>query len=68
MKREDRTLGWPCCPAGQLLAKARIDRLAYCPGQAVKISGYVSNESSKQVVGMEIQLVQTALYKARESK
>lgn len=68
MKREDRMLGWPCCPSGQLYAKARIDRLAYCPGQEVKISGNISNESGKQVLGTEVQLVQRVLFKAPQSK
>ena len=68
VKQEDRMLGWPCCPSGQLYTKARIDRLAYCPGQEVKISGIVNNESGKQVVGFEAQLVQKVLFKAPESK
>ena len=63
MKQEDRMLGWPCFPLGQLHAKARIDRLAYCPGEQVKISGNISNESGKQVVGTEVQLVQKVLFK-----
>ena len=68
MKQEDRMLGWPCCPSGQLHTKARIERLAYCPGQEVKISGHVNNESSKTVISFEAQLVQTVLYKAPEGK
>ena len=68
VKQEDRMLGWPCCPSGQLHTKARIERLAYCPGQEVKISGHVNNESSKTVIGFEAQLVQTVLYKAPEGK
>ncbi|KAL9979587.1 hypothetical protein ACROYT_G017268 [Oculina patagonica] len=64
VKQEDRMLGWPCCPSGQLHSKARIDRLAYCPGQQVKISGNINNESGKQVVGTEVQLVQKVLFKA----
>lgn len=68
VKQEDRILGWPCCPSGQLYAKARIDRLAYCPGQQVKISGSISNESGKRVVGTEVQLVQKALFKAPDSE
>lgn len=67
VKQEDRMLGWPCCPSGQLHTKARIERLAYCPGQEVKISGHVNNESSKTVIGFEAQLVQTVLYKAPEA-
>lgn len=64
VKQEDRMLGWPCCPSGQLHAKARIDRLAYCPGQQVKISGNISNESGKNILGTEVQLVQKVLFKA----
>lgn len=64
MQRKDRMLGWPCCPSGQLYANARIDRLAYCPGQEVKISGNISNESGKQVLGSEVQLVQRVIFKA----
>ncbi|XP_078363601.1 arrestin domain-containing protein 4-like isoform X2 [Oculina patagonica] len=64
VKREDRMLGWRCCPTGQLYVKARINRRAYCPGQQVKISGNISNESGRQVVGTEVQLVQTVLFKA----
>lgn len=67
LKQEDRMLGWPCCPSGQLHTKARIGCLAYCPGQEVKISGLVNNESSKTVIGFEAQLVQTVLYKAPEA-
>lgn len=67
VKQEDRMLGWPCCPSGQLHTKAHIERLAYCPGQEVKISGHVNNESSKTVIGFEAQLVQTVLYKAPEA-
>lgn len=67
VKQEDRMLGWPCCPSGQLYTKARIDRLAFCPGQEVKISGIVNNESGKQVVGFEAQLVQKVLFKAPEN-
>ena len=59
LKQKDRMLGWPCCPSGQLHTKASIGRAAYCPGQDVKISGLVNNESSKTVVGFEAQLVQT---------
>ena len=59
-------LGWPCCPSGQLRTNACIGHLAYCPGQDVKISGQVNNESSKTVIGFEAQLVQRVLYKARE--
>ena len=61
-------LGWPCCPSGQLYANARVDRLAYCPGQEVKISGNISNESGKQVLGTEVQLVQRVLFKAPQGK
>ena len=68
LKQKDRMSGWPCCPTGQLHTKARIGRLAYCPGQEVKISGLVNNESSKTVIGFEGQLVQTVLYKAPEGK
>ena len=68
MQRNDRTLGWPCCPSGHLHAKARIDRLAYCPGQEVKISGNISNESGKQVLGSEVQLVQRVIFKAPQGK
>lgn len=68
MKRKDRMLGWPCCPSGQLYANARIDRLAYCPGQEVKISGNISNESGKQVLGTEVQLVQRVIFKAPQGK
>lgn len=68
MQRKDRMLGWPCCPSGQLYANARIDRLAYCPGQEVKISGNISNESGKQVLGSEVQLVQRVIFKAPQGK
>ena len=61
-------LGWVCCPSGQLYATARIDRSAYCPGQEVRITGHVSNQSGKQVIGTEVQLVQKALYKAPHGK
>lgn len=64
VKNDDRMLGWVCCPSGQLYATARIDRSAYCPGQEVRITGHVSNQSGKQVIGTEVQLVQKALYKA----
>jgi len=60
----DRTLGWSCCPSGQLYAKARVDRRAYCPGQEVKITGHVSNQSGKQVICTEVQFVQKAVFKA----
>ena len=68
LKQKDRMSGWPCCPSGQLHTKARIGHLAYCPGQEVKISGLVNNESSKTVIRFEAQLVQTVLYKAPEGK
>lgn len=68
MKQEDRMLGWSCCPSGQLYVRARIDRQAYCPGQTVKISGNISNESGRQVVGTEAQLVQTVFFKAPHGK
>jgi len=68
VKHEDRTLGWICCPSGQLYAKARIDRSAYCPGQEVKITGHVSNQSGKQVIGTEAQLVQKVVFKAPHGK
>ena len=68
VKNEDRTLGLVCCPAGQLFAKARIDRSAYCPGEEVKITGHVSNQSSKQVTGTEVQLIQKVVFKAPHGK
>ena len=68
LKQKDRMLGWPCCPSDQLHTKARIGGVAYCPGQDVKISGLVNNESSKTVIGFEAQLVQRVLYKAPEGK
>ena len=68
VKNEDRTLGLVCCPAGQLYAKARIDRSAYCPGEEVKITGHVSNQSSKQVTGTEVQLIQKVVFKAPHGK
>lgn len=68
MKQENRMLGWSCCPSGQLYVKARIDRRAYCPGQTVKISGNIDNKSGRKVVGTEVQLVQTVLFKASCSK
>ena len=68
LKQEDRMLGLPCCPSGQLQTKARIGHLAFCPGQKVKISGLVNNESSKTVIGVEGQLVKTVLSKAPEGK
>ena len=64
MHTRDRTLGWSCCPSGQLYAKARVDRRAYCPGQEVKITGHVSNQSGKQVICTEVQFVQKAVFKA----
>lgn len=64
LKHKDRNLGLVCCPAGQLFARARIDRSAYCPGEKVLITGHVSNQSSKQVTGTEVQLVQKTVYKA----
>ena len=68
VKNDDRMLGWVCCPSGQLYATARIDRSAYCPGQEVRITGHVSNQSGKQVIGTEVQLLQKALYKAPHGK
>ena len=68
VKNDDRMLGWVCCPSGQLYATARIDRSAYCPGQEVRITGHVSNQSGKQVIGTEVQLIQKALYKAPHGK
>ena len=68
VKNEDRTLGLVCCPAGQLFAKARIDRSAYCPGEEVKITGHVSNQSSKQVTATEVQLIQKVVFKAPHGK
>lgn len=64
VKNEDRSLGLVCCPAGQLNARARIERSAYCPGEEVKITGHVSNQSSKQVTGTEVQFVQKVKFKA----
>ena len=64
VKNEDRALGLICCPAGQLYARARIERSAYCPGEEVKISGHVSNQSSKQVTCTEVQFVQKVKFKA----
>ena len=68
LKHKDRNLGLVCCPAGQLFARARIDRSAYCPGEKVLITGHVSNQSSKQVTGTEVQLVQKTVYKAPHGK
>lgn len=64
VKNEDRTLGLVCCPAGQLFARARIERSAFCPGEKILITGRISNQSSKQVTGTEVQLVQKTIYKA----
>ena len=68
MKNEDRTLGLVCCPAGQLFARARIERSAFCPGEKILITGRISNQSSKQVTGTEVQLVQKTIYKAPQGE
>lgn len=68
VKNDDRTLGLVCCPAGQLFAQARIERSAFCPGEKILITGHISNQSSKQVTGTEVQLVQKTIYKAPHGK
>ena len=49
---------------GQLFARARIDRSAYCPGEEVKVSAYVNNQSRRQVIATEVHLVQKSVFKA----
>ena len=63
--KKDRNVGWLCCASGSLSFTFSTNRGGYYPGEFISVSAVINNRSNKEIIGLEIQLIEDMGYTDR---
>ena len=58
--QDEKTVCCLCCASGPIKASAQIDKGGYVPGETIWVSGFVENNSSREICDINAKLIQVS--------
>ena len=54
----EKTVCCLCCESGPIKVYAEIDKTGYVPGEAIRVTGFVDNQTNRDIISCTIKLMQ----------